>query len=59
MDEGVLGMRVGQRRRVHIPSALGYGKRGSKAGGDHGGQDIPPSADLIFDICLTACAPTS
>jgi len=46
MDAGVLGMCVGGRRIVHIPSALGYGKRGSS-------PDIPPDADLVFDITLT------
>mmetsp|Transcript_14105 Transcript_14105/g.21104 ORF Transcript_14105/g.21104 Transcript_14105/m.21104 type:complete len:213 (-) Transcript_14105:105-743(-) len=46
MDEGVLGMSVGGRRKVVIPSSLGYGKRGSA-------PDIPGDADLVFDITLT------
>jgi FKBP-type peptidyl-prolyl cis-trans isomerase len=46
MDRGVLGMKVGGRRLIRIPSALGYGKRGSA-------PDIPPDSDLIFDITLT------
>ena len=45
MDQGVLGMKVGSRRKLLIPSSLGYGKRGSK-------PDIPPDAALIFDIKL-------
>ena len=45
MDQGVLGMKVGERRKLLIPSSLGYGKRGSK-------PDIPPDAALIFDIKL-------
>ena len=45
MDAGVLGMKVGGKRRVSVPWKLGYGKRGSK-------PDIPPEADLIFEIHL-------
>ena len=45
MDAGVLGMSVGQRRIITIPWSLGYGKRGSS-------PDIPPEADLVFDILL-------
>lgn len=44
-DEGVAQMKVGQKIRLYIPSALGYGSRGA-------GRVIPPNADLIFDIEL-------
>lgn len=47
MDAGVLGLRLGGKRTVTVPWALGYGKRGS-------GADIPPCADLVFRISLVS-----
>jgi FKBP-type peptidyl-prolyl cis-trans isomerase FkpA len=46
-DRGVLGMKVGEKRRLTIPPDLGYGDTGA-------GDVIPPGAALIFDVELTA-----
>lgn len=46
-DEGVAGMRIGGKRKLFIPSELGYGKRGA-------GKVIPPDSDLEFDVELLA-----
>ncbi len=44
-DQGVTGMRVGGRRRLVIPSHLGYGERGA-------GGVIAPGETLIFVVDL-------
>ncbi|XP_042330688.1 peptidyl-prolyl cis-trans isomerase FKBP10 isoform X3 [Sceloporus undulatus] len=45
MDEGLLGMCAGEKRRIVIPPFLAYGEKGY-------GTVIPPQASLVFDVLL-------
>ena len=44
-DEGIVGMCVGEKRKLTIPPELAYGDRGA-------GDVIPGGATLVFDIEL-------
>lgn len=43
-DQGLVGMKVGEKRKLEIPSSLGYGEMGSGS--------IPGNAGLIFEVEL-------
>lgn len=45
-DEGVVGMKVGGKRRLILPSSLGYGEEGRPG--------IPPHSVLVFDVELVS-----
>ena len=44
-EQGLRGMKAGQRRKVTIPYSLGYGEKGA-------GGIIPPFATIVFDLEL-------
>jgi FKBP-type peptidyl-prolyl cis-trans isomerase FkpA len=44
-DVGIVGMKVGGKRTLNIPSEMGYGARGA-------GNVIGPNEDLTFDVEL-------
>ncbi len=48
--KGLVGMQVGGKRRLIIPSEMAYGHRRASA-------SIPPNSDLVFDVDLIALLP--
>jgi FKBP-type peptidyl-prolyl cis-trans isomerase len=49
-DQGVVGMKVGEKRKLVIPPSLAYGPRGRPG--------IPPNSTLVFEIELLEINPT-
>jgi FKBP-type peptidyl-prolyl cis-trans isomerase len=50
-DQGVKGMKEGEKRQLVVPSALGYGTEGTPDG------TIPPNATLVFEVELVKVLP--
>ena len=55
-DEGIPGMKIGGKRCLRIPPALGYGSQG-QTNPQTGAVTIPPNATLVFEIELISLAP--
>ncbi len=49
IQDGIIGMRVGGKRLIVVPSALGYGSTGAGA--------VPPNATLVMSIHLVDAQP--
>lgn len=57
LDEGVAGMRVGERRKLTVPSRLGYGALGTYSEDQKGKPLVPPNATLTYEVELTEVTP--
>jgi FKBP-type peptidyl-prolyl cis-trans isomerase len=49
--DGISGMKVGGERRLDIPASLAYGATGQ--------GNIPPDAELVFDVTLLSDSESS
>ena len=50
LEDGLVGMRVGGRRRIYVPSYLAWGDKGLP-------PRIPPRADVVYDVLVAGSAP--
>jgi len=55
-DEGIPGMAAGGKRKLIIPSTLGYGSQGQQDP-NTGATIIPPDATLVFEVELISVTP--
>ncbi len=46
VEQAIVGMRLGGKRRAYVPANLGYGPSGTSDG------TIPPNAALVFELEL-------
>jgi peptidylprolyl isomerase len=51
LDEGMVGMLVGEKRQIRIPPEMAYGEEGA-------GEVIPPNDTIIFEIELLEVVPS-
>lgn len=50
LEDGLVGMRVGGKRRIHVPYYLAWGEKGLP-------PRIPPKADVVYEVLVAGVAP--